>query len=435
MQITDAQLAAALIGAAAGFIFGALVIGLWYAARVREARVRGDVLAQQLEQRATIESEREALLDSAERQLGNAFDNLAQRSLRNNNEAFLQLASENLGRFQERASASLVEREKAVKSLVSPITEALEKTRAQIENIERERQKSVGSLTEQLRAVGEAHRALQKETGQLVGALKRPEVRGRWGEISLRRLVELAGMIARCDFEEQVHRATDDGALRPDMVVRLPDARSLIVDAKTPLDAYLAAFDAADDETRRKALERHARHIREHVRALASKTYWQQFETAPEFVVLFLPGDPFLSSALDIDAGLLDEALRQKVIVATPSSLMALLKTVAYGWRQMELNENAKIIRDYGQTLYDRLAVFSTHLAKVGSSLGASVNAYNSAVGSMERNVMPGARRFADLGISAKKEIETPPTLETSARDVVLAAVDQNRTENQNDEA
>ncbi|MEO1574946.1 MAG: DNA recombination protein RmuC, partial [Pseudomonadota bacterium] len=241
MHITEELIIAALIGAAIGFLLGALIFGLVYAGRAREQAARADASEQQLEQRATLSAEREALLDSAERQLGAAFDALAQRSLRSNSETFLQLANENLGRFQERATASLAQKEKAVKDLVTPIAEALQKTREHIDTVEKERQKSFGSLTEQLRAVGEAQRALQKETGNLVGALKRPEVRGQWGEISLRRLAELAGMVAHCDFEEQVHRANDDAISRPDMVVRLPESRSLIVDAKTPLDAYLAA--------------------------------------------------------------------------------------------------------------------------------------------------------------------------------------------------
>lgn len=425
VQITEAQLIAALIGAGAGFLMGALIFGLLYAGRAREQAARADAAQAQLDQRSALADERDAMLDAAEKQLGGAFDALAQRSLRSNSESFLQLANENFGRYQERATASLAQKEKAVQNLVKPIAEALDKTREQIAMVERERQKTFGSLTEQLRAVGEAQLALKQETGNLVGALKRPEVRGQWGEISLRRLVELAGMVAHCDFEEQVHRATEDAISRPDMIVRLPESRSLIVDAKTPLDAYLAAYEATDDTARSAEMTRHARHIREHVRALGSKKYWQQFERAPEFVVLFLPGDPFLSSALDVEPLLLDDALRQKVIIATPSSLMALLKTVAHGWRQMELNENATVIRDLGQALYQRLATFSGHLAKVGSSLTASVNAYNSAVGSMERQVMPGARKFSELGVSAKKELENLEPLDVSTRTPSLSALDE----------
>ena len=425
MLISEAQLIAAAIGAAIGFALGALIFGLIYSGRAREQAARASMSEQQLAQRAALDEERDAMIDAAERQLGATFDTLAQRSLRSNSESFLQLATQNLGRFQERASASLQQKEKAVQDLVGPITEALRQTREQIERVEKERQQSFGSLTEQLRSVGEAQKALQQETGNLVGALKRPEVRGRWGEISLRRLVELAGMIAHCDFEEQVHRASETAVSRPDMVVRLPESRSLIVDAKTPLDAYLAAFEATDDATRRAELTRHARHIREHVRSLGAKQYWDQFASAPEFVVLFLPGDPFLSSALDVEPQLLDDALRQKVIVATPSSLMALLKTVAHGWRQMELSDNATVIRDLGQTLYQRLATFSAHLAKVGSSLNSSVNAYNAAVGSMERQVLPGARRFGELGVTAKKPIDTLEPLDGSARDLSLSQVDR----------
>lgn len=417
MLITHAQLIAAAVGIVIGFFLGALVFGLIYASRAREQAARADALLAQLEHRNSLEDEREAMIDAAGQRLGATFDSLANRSLQYNSQTFLRLATENLGRYQERASASLAQKEEAVSQLVAPITAALKKTHEQIQAVEKSRHEAFGSLTAQLRAVTEAQHALQQETGNLVGALKRPEVRGQWGEMTLRRLAELAGMVGRCDFYEQVHRADEDGVLRPDMVVRLPESRSMVVDSKTPLDAYIAAFEATSDDARKQHMKRHARHIREHIKALASKQYWQQFDSAPEFVVLFIPGDPFLSAALEVEPELIDEALRQKVILATPSSLMALLKTVAHGWRQMELNENATVIRDLAQSLYQRLATFSTHLSKVGSTLTQSVKAYNSAVGSLERQVLPGARKFTELGVSSKKDIEPLTPLDVSARE------------------
>ncbi|MFK7887264.1 MAG: DNA recombination protein RmuC [Gammaproteobacteria bacterium] len=424
MVITQAQLIAAAVGCGFGFFIGALVFGLIYAGRAREQAARADALAAQIANTESLDAEREAMIDVAGQRLGATFDSLANRSLQYNSQTFLRLATENLGRYQERANASLEEKEKAVSQLVAPITEALNKTRAQIDAVEKNRHEAFGSLTAQLRAVGEAQRALQQETGNLVGALKRPEVRGQWGEMTLRRIAELAGMVDRCDFFEQVQRTDEDGIWRPDMVVRLPESRSMVVDAKTPLDAYIAAFEATSDDDRKKQMARHARHIREHVKALASKQYWQQFESAPEFVVLFIPGDPFLSAALEVEPQLIDDALRQKVILATPSSLMALLKTVAHGWRQMELNDNAKEIRDLAQSLYHRLATFSSHLAKVGATLSQSVKAYNAAVGSLERQVLPGARKFTELGVSSKKDIEALEALDATVRDARSGATE-----------
>lgn len=416
MVITEAQLLAAAIGCGIGFLLGGLLFSLIYAGRARDNAARADLAQAQLDQRQALEDEREAMIDTAGQRLGATFDTLATRSLQSNSSTFLRLATENLGRFQERASASLEQKEKAVSQLVAPITEALNKTRQQIEAVEKERHAAFGSLTEQLRAVGEAQLALQQETRNLVGALKRPEVRGQWGEITLRRIAELAGMVSHCDFQEQVHRSNEDATARPDMIVQLPEDRVLVIDSKTPLDAYLAAFEATTPEERKIQMTRHARHIREHIRTLAGKQYWQQFDTAPEFVVMFLPGDPFLSAALEIEPQLLDDALRQKVILTTPSSLMALLKTVAHGWRQMELNENAKVIRDLAQSLYQRLATFSNHLVKVGQTLGQSVRAYNAAVGSMERQVLPGARKFTDLGVSSKQDIADLNPLDVTLR-------------------
>jgi DNA recombination protein RmuC len=261
-------------------------------------------------------------------------------------------------------------------------------------------------------------RTLSAETRNLVNALRRPEVRGQWGEITLRRLVELAGMVEHCDFVTQSHRATEDGAIRPDLIIHLPDNRQIVVDVKTPLDAYLDATQAEDDETRAKALARHASKVAERVRELAGKAYWAQFEQSPDFVILFIPGDQFLSAALTEKPELLENALQQQIILATPTSLVALLKAIAYGWQQLAVAENAAEIRDLAVQLYDRLGTFAAHLGDMGKDLGSSVKAYNRAVGSLERMVMPAARRFTDLGISAKQPLPSMRTIEGVPREV-----------------
>ena len=295
---------------------------------------------------------------------------------------------------------SLAEREKAVAALLAPVREALTRTHEQIARIEKERAESFGALRASLESVALGQQVLQRETSKLVSALRRPEVRGQWGELTLKRLAELAGMVEHCDFYQQENLDTDQGRMRPDMIVRLPGGRVIVVDVKTPLDAYLNAVEAGDDETRRKQLEHHARKVRERVRELASKNYWSQFEAAPDFVVLFIPGDQFLSAALDHDRELLEDALRQKVILATPTSFVALLRAVAYGWRQGQLAENTQRIRELGEDLYNRLATFSEHLVR--SAALESVNDYNKAVGSFETKVLPGARKFTELGCAPK---------------------------------
>jgi len=260
--------------------------------------------------------------------------------------------------------------------------------------------------------------ALQRETRGLVTALRRPEVRGQWGELTLKRLAELAGMVDHCDFSEQVHaRAADDAAIRPDMIVHMPDGRDIVVDVKTPLDAYLDAVDAQTDEARAIALKRHSNAVAERVRQLSAKSYWAQFEKSPDFVILFIPGDQFLSAALAENPSLLEDAIRQDVIITTPSSFVALLKAVAYGWRQTALAQNAETIRTLAEDLYKRLGVFAAHLTKLGRNLGQSVDAYNSAVGSLERQVLPGARKFTELGVRPDREIETLEPIDKLARD------------------
>ncbi len=417
LSLVIVALLAATIGAALGYLLRAA-----RAARAEsELRVAAEVARAQVANGATLVAEREAALTLAQERLKATFDSLATASLKSNNELFLGLARERLGQQQVEARSSLEAREKAIETLVKPIRDALDKTAEQIAAIEKERGSTFAALRQQIASSNEAQIALQRETRNLVTALRRPEVRGQWGEITLRRLVELAGMTAHCDFTEQLHVATEDGSLRPDLVVHMPEERDLVVDVKTPLDAYLEAVDAANDEARALALKRHAQIVADRVRALASKAYWAQFPRSPDFVVLFLPGDQFLAAALNEQPSLLEDAFRLGVMLATPSSLVALLKVVAYGWRQVALAKNATEIRDLGEDLYKRAQVFTAHMSKLGKSIGVSVETFNAAVGSLERQLLPGARKFGELGIHSDRPIEVVEPVERLVRSVTTS--------------
>jgi DNA recombination protein RmuC len=396
-----ALLSVAAAGLAAGALLGGLLAHLRAARRIEALHVELTAARVRLESSTLQDSDRAQLLEQSETRLRAAFDSMAGEALRANNELFLQLARETLGRDQAVAAGALKEREAAVAQLVLPLRVALERTEAQVQALERERREAFATLRTQIEALSGGQAQLSRETRNLVTALRRPEVRGRWGELTLRRLVELAGLTEHCDFSEQPHVAGEGGAVRPDLVVHMPDARDLVIDAKTPLEAYLAALEAPTEEERSQALKRHASQVEARVRELASKSYWSQFERSPEFAVLFLPGDQFLSAALAERPELIENALGQGVIITTPSTLIALLKTVAYGWRQSEVAHNAALIRDLGQELYRRLASFDGHLARMGQRLASAVEAYNAAVGSLERHVLPQARRFTELGVTA----------------------------------
>ena len=370
-------------------------------------------------QQARLQNEREAAFELANAKLTQTFADLASRSLKANSDNFLLLAEENLGKQHEKAKRELSEREKAVEALVKPITDALKSSQKQISELEKSRSEAYGSIKNQLEAMQLSQKSLTQETHNLVKALRRPEVRGRWGEITLRRLVELAGMVEHCDFMEQVHKEGNGQVIRPDMVVRMPEQRVLVVDVKTPLDAYLSAVEAQDDNERQVCLKRHARNVRTHIRLLSSKAYWNQFDESPEFVILFIPGDQFLSAALSEEPDLIEYALSKQIILATPTSFVALLKAVAYGWRQLALADNAQEIRVLAEDLYGRLATFVSHMNKVGRQLASSVDHYNKAVGSLERSVLPGARKFVELGVRSKKEVEKLEILEATARTMV----------------
>jgi len=380
----------ATAGVLAGVVLGALL------SQLRAARRIAALTVELTAARVRLESG-----EQSETRLRHAFDSVAKEALRSNSELFLQVARESLGRDQAVAEGALKEREAAIAQLVLPLRVSLERTEAQVQALEHDRREAFASLRTQIETLSGGQVQLSRETRNLATALRRPEVRGRWGELSLRRIVELAGLTEHCDFTEQLSVAGEDGVLRPDLVVHMPEARDLVIDAKAPLDAYLAALEAPTEEERALALKRHAQQVEARVRELASKSYWSQFERSPEFAVLFLPGDQFLSAALSERPELLESALGQRVIISTPSTLIALLKTVAYGWRQSEVAHNAVIIRDLGHELYRRLSSFEGHLARVGQRLSAAIEAYNSAAGSLERHVNPQARRFTELGVTA----------------------------------
>lgn len=376
------------------------------------------LLEDRIKTQDALQQERQQALDAANTQLMQAFNELSNRSLKDNSESFLRLAEQHLNVHNEKAKRELSEREKAVESLVKPIRDALEMSKKQIDELEKSRSEAYGSIRSQLEAMHTSQRLLKQETQNLVNALRRPEVRGRWGEITLRRLVELAGMVEHCDFQEQVHSVGEGQVIRPDLIVNLPDGGQLVVDVKTPLDAYLEAAEAKDDVQRKLGLERHAKNVRAHIRTLSAKAYWGQFEQSPEFVILFIPGDQFLSAALDRDHALLEDALANKVVLATPTSLVALLRAVGYGWRQAVLAENAEHIRQVGEEVYSRLGTFAEHLGRLGKSLDSSVSAYNKAVGSFDSRVLPGLRKFTEMGISAKKEAGPLDQIERAPRQV-----------------
>ncbi len=398
---------------ASAAVFGALLAFLVFSGRISRLRNENAKLEISLELERKATDVQYQSMQQMNKQLKDSFNALASEALQSNNSQFLRLAKENLEQFHIKAEGELEKREKAVENLVKPIREALDKTESQVRKMENERMQAHGALTRHLETMAESHRLLQNETRNLVQALRRPEVRGQWGELTLKRLAELAGMVEHCDFTEQDTVKTDAGNRRPDMVIRMPDRREIVVDAKTPLDAYLSAVESSSDDERKNHLTRHARNVRSRIKELSAKAYWEQLKYSPEFVVLFIPGDQFLSAALEIDHSLIEDALAQNVILATPTSLVALLRAIAYGWRQEVLAENADIIREIGQEMFTRLTTFAEHLAKLGRSLDNSVSAYNKAVSSYDSRVLPGARKFTELGISTKKE---PPKLEQVER-------------------
>jgi DNA recombination protein RmuC len=397
------------------------------AAAAEAARAAGDATvtlrADAAAARAALHAEREAaaererLLTRRDSELTQAFRALSADALAANNEQFVALAE---GRIKEAATAlagDAAVRDKAVGALLDPVSAALQRVEGQLREVERERQSAYIGLREQVEVMRSSSELLQHETKSLVNALRAPQVRGRWGELQLERVVQLAGMVEHCDFSTQVTAAGDDGTVRPDMVVHLAGGKSIVVDAKVPFAAYLEAVESRDPDTHADRLAAHARQLRAHVDALSAKGYWAAFEPTPEFVVLFVPGDPLLEAALQADPALLEHAFGRNVVVATPTTLIALLRTVAYGWRQEALARNAAAVHQLGKELHSRLATMGTHVAKLGRSLDGAVDSYNKTVSSLEARVLVTARRLTELKV-ADDELAAPATVERSPRRV-----------------
>jgi DNA recombination protein RmuC len=364
-----------------------------------QVRTERAVLAAELAQRQRAEAERAAAWDDDRERLRGTFSELSRQALQANNEQFLALAESRLHEARTEANGELAQRQQAIDQLLAPLRETLSRYEQGLRQLELDRQGAYSALHTQVSALGVSHDRLQKETRNLVTALRAPQTRGRWGEVQLRRVVEMAGMVAHCDFTEQVTVGTDGGRVRPDLVVHLPGGAEVVVDAKVALDAYLSAAETEDDDARRVLLANHARQLRTHVDQLAKKEYWGQFETSPELVVAFIPGDPLLAAAFEHDPGLVEHALANRVLLATPTTLVALLRTIAFGWRQEDLAVNARQVQQMAAELYDRLRVLGGHLSKLHRNLTGTVEAYNEAVGSLESRVLVTARRFAEMGV------------------------------------
>lgn len=427
------------VGFGIGLFLGGLVVGLWITGRLRSHAQRAEATADEVRKQLELErtaalllreelsqtqqarvlaetrmeesarqlGEQKTLLNQTRTELVGTFQALSGEALKQNNEAFLKLAAVTFESLHVKADGDLIQRQQAIDALVRPLHDTLQRYDEQLRLLEQSRQSAYGGLDQHLKSLAESQQRLQQETGNLIKALRAPTVRGQWGELTLKRVAELAGMVQHCDFIEQPSVTNEETRFRPDMVVRLPGGRQIIVDAKTVLSAYLDAHEAQNDVQQAEALRRHADQVKSRMDELSLKAYWTQFDHSPEFVVLFLPGEQYLGAALDQDPRLIEEGFAHGIVLATPATLVALLRAVAYGWRQEQMTAHAEEAGRLGKELYERMAVLAGHMNDVGQALGKSVSAYNRAVGSLETRILPAARRFKELGVSSDREILT----------------------------
>jgi DNA recombination protein RmuC len=364
--------------------------------------------------------EQKSLLEAMKTEMSDTFNALSSAALKSSSEDFLRLASEHLGKVLTETKGKLGEHQAAMDGTIKPLQDMLKKYEEQFREIEKSRHESFGSLSQQIKSLSTMHEQLQRETSSLVTALRKPQVSGSWGQMSLRRAAELAGMAAHCDFYEQESILADSGRLRPDMIVRLPNSREIVVDAKAPVDAYMSAISKSSEEERQKALNNYVSQVRTHMNALGSKSYWDQFPKSPEIVVMYLPGESFFSAAIEHDHKLIEDSSIKKVILATPTTFIALLKAIAYGWQQEQITKNAQEISNLGKELYERIHTLVKHFVDIGSAIGKAMDSYNKVVGSMELRVLPSIRKFKELGVTGAEEIPVIEQIDKTPRSLSL---------------
>jgi len=369
---------------------------------IQQAKAMSDT---RLEEASRNVDEQKKLLERAEEKLTTTFQALSGESLKSNNKAFIELARETLETVLGKAKGEFGEKEESIRNIVGSLSDALKRYEQQVSELEKKRDSDYLSLDNQIKSLLSANQELQKETGNLVNALRRPEVRGRWGEVTLKRVVELSGMSNHCDFSEQVSVVTDEGQIRPDMIVHLPAKREIVIDSKVSLDAYIDAVSTDDNDQKKIFIKKHSQQIRNHMKALSGKKYWEQFSEAPEFVVMFIPGESFLSAALSVDHTLIEDGMENRVIIATPTTLIALLRAVAFGWRQEQIAKHAQEIANLGREIYDRFEPFLGHINKTSSFLSQTTVSFNKMIMSLERRVMVSVRKFKELGAAGDKEL------------------------------